>query len=148
MSSSLIDISLPNIESGGLGHADVVAQALRHLLHAVQALEQRRRHHDLRLEPVGRHDVAADVEVEELIGAAELDVRFERHRVVRLRERIQELVHGDRLARLEALPELTPLEHLRDVVPGCELESRPSLPSGLEPAAVELDDGPVADRAS
>ena len=99
-----------------LGDADVVAEALRHLLDAVEPLEQRRRHHDLRLEPVGRHDVAADVEIEQLIGAAELDVGLEEHRVVGLRERIEELVHGDRLAALVALPEIAALEHLRDVV--------------------------------
>ena len=101
---------------GRLGDADVVAEALRHLLDAVQPLEQRRRHDHLRLEPVARHDVAADVEVEQLIGAAELDVGFEEHRVVRLRERIEELVHGDRLAGLVALLEVAALEHLRDVV--------------------------------
>ena len=99
-----------------LRHADVVAHALRHLLDAVQPFEQRRRHHDLRLEAVGRHDVAADVEVEELIGAAELDVGLEEDRVVGLRERIEKLVERDRLAALVALLEVAALEHLRDVV--------------------------------
>jgi hypothetical protein len=67
------------------GDPDVVAEALRHLLDPVQPLEQRRRHHHLRLEIERRHDVASDIEVEELIGAAELHVGVEEHRVVRLR---------------------------------------------------------------
>ena len=33
---------------------------------------------------VGRHDVAADVEVEQLIGAAQFDVGLQEHGVVRL----------------------------------------------------------------
>ena len=76
---------------------DVVAEALRHLLDAVQPLEQRRGHHDLRRQIEGRHDVAADVQVEQLIGTAELDVGAERDRIECLHERIEELVYGNRL---------------------------------------------------
>ena len=130
---------LPEHLAGRVGHADVVAQALRHLLHAVEPLEQRRRHHDLRRQIEARHDVAADVQVEELIGAAELDVRTERDGVERLHQRIQKLVHGDGLSAVVPLAELAPLEHLRDVVVAASLIS-PSLPSGNQPAAVELDD--------
>ena len=49
----------------------------------------------------------------------ELDVaRCQRHRVVGLGERVEELVHGDGLARLVALLEIPPLEHARHVVAG------------------------------
>jgi hypothetical protein len=81
---------LPNIFVGRVGDANVVAEAFRHLLDAIEAFEQRRRHDDLRLESVARHDVAADVQVEQLISSTELDVRLEKHRVVGLRERIRE----------------------------------------------------------
>ena len=79
-----------------------------------------------------------DVQVEQLIGPAELDVGNEVDRVVRLRQRIQELVHPDRLPALEALLEVAALQHLRHVV----LRRQPD-PSGaaqrLEPLAVEAD---------
>ena len=89
---------------------------------------------------VARHDVAADVQVEELIGAAELDVRSERDRVVRLDKRIEKLVHRDRLAAVEALAEVAPLEHLRDVVRRRQLD-QPVASEGNQPAAVEFDHG-------
>ena len=117
-------------------HADVVAGALGHLLDAIQPLEQRRRHHDLRFEAVGRHEVAADVEVEELIGAAELDVSLQEDRVVRLGERVEELVERDRLTGLEALLEVASFEHLRDAV--LRREAHPAeAAERLEPLAVE-----------
>ena len=47
--------------AGRLGHADVVAERLRHLLHAVDAGEQRHREDDLRRLPVGLLDRAAHV---------------------------------------------------------------------------------------
>ena len=90
-------MSLPNIASRRLGDADVIAQRLRHLVHAVEALEQRHRHDDLRLLAIGLLQLAADQQIELLIGAAELDIGLQRHRVVALHERIQELVDGDRL---------------------------------------------------
>ena len=95
-------MSFWNISNGRLVDADVVVGALRHLLAddlavldaRVGALEERRRHHDLRLDAVARHEVAADEQVEELVGAAELDVALERDRVVALEERVEELVDG------------------------------------------------------
>ena len=126
--------------AGRVGDADVVAKALGHLLDAVESLEQRRRHHDLRRQVEGRHDVASDVEVEELIGAAQLDVRSQRHRIERLHQRIQKLVDGDRLAGLVALLEIAALEHLRDVVVGGQLDE-PVAAKRDQPAAVELHDG-------
>ena len=53
--------------------------------------------------PVSRHQVAPDEQVEELVGAAELDVAFERDRVVALEERVEELVLVDRPVLGEAL---------------------------------------------
>ena len=42
--------------------------------------------------PVLGHEVAPHEQVEELIGAAQLDIRLERHRVVRLGDRVEKLV--------------------------------------------------------
>ena len=64
--------------------------------------------------------LAADEQVELLVGASQLDVGLEGHRVVALRQRIEELVHGDRLALAVALGKIVALEHARDRVSGCE----------------------------
>ena len=53
---------------------DRVAEALRHLLDAVGADEERHGEHDLRLHALFLHQVAADEQVEDLVVAAELDV--------------------------------------------------------------------------
>ena len=57
--------------------------------------------------------LAAEQDVEGLIGAAELDVGADLDRVVRLHERIEELVDADRRAVAIALGEVVALEHAR-----------------------------------
>ena len=84
---------------GRLGHADVVAERLRHLPLAVDAREDRHRQRDLLGLPVGALDVAAEQQVELLVGPSELDVGLHRHGVVALHERIEQLEDRDRLAR-------------------------------------------------
>ena len=51
--------------------------------------------------PYSLLQVAADEQVELLVGAAELEVALERDRVVALHQRVQELVHADRRAALK-----------------------------------------------
>ena len=114
MTSSGMDISLPNISSGGVGQPDVVAQALAHLLDAVGALEQRQGQNALRLLPDGPLQVAAGQQVELLVGAADLDVRLKHHRVVCLHQRVQELVQAERLLFLEAAAEVVALQYPGD----------------------------------
>ncbi len=58
--------------------------------------------------------LAPDQQVELLVGAAELDVGLHRHRVVALHQRVQQLVHRDRLLLAEALGEVVALQELRD----------------------------------
>jgi hypothetical protein len=65
---------LPEDLVGSLVDADVVPERLRHLLDAVEADEERGRHDALGGESVAPHQLTADEEVEELVGAAELDV--------------------------------------------------------------------------
>ena len=92
---------------------DVVADRRAHLL-AVPAEQERRRQHDLRREPVRLHDLASGQEVVELVGPSELDVRLDRDRVIRLHQGIEELGHGDGLARRESLVEVVALEQARN----------------------------------
>src|SRR5690606_9646754 len=62
------------------------------------------------------------------------------HRVVRLREGIEELVNGDRLSRFVTHLEIAALEHLRHVV--ARRKTHPAVASErLEPLAVETRDG-------
>ena len=76
----------------------------------------------MRLLPVVSLQLAADQQVELLVGAAELDVRLKRHRVVALRERIEEFVDRDRLLGRVALGEIVALEHARHRVFRRELD--------------------------
>ena len=62
---------------------------------------------------VGALDVAPEQQVELLVGAPQLDVRVDRHRVIALQQRVQQLEHRDRLARLPAFGEVLALEQLR-----------------------------------
>ena len=80
-----------------LGHADVVAQALAHLVHAVGAHQQR--HHEALLRALAHHglQLPAHQEVELLVGAAELDVGLDGHRVVGLQQGIEQFGDGDGL---------------------------------------------------
>ncbi len=96
--------------------------------------------HDLRRQVERGHDVAAHVQVEELIGPAQLDVRLEEHRVVGLHQRVQELVQRNRLARVVPLAEVAPFEHLRDVI--ARRQPNPVVTRHrAEPAAVEVHHG-------
>ena len=69
---------------------------------------------DLLRLPVGGLDRAAHQQVEGLVGAAELDVGAHGDGVVALQDGVQELEHGDRLARRPPLGEVVALEDLRD----------------------------------
>ena len=55
--------------------------------------------------------LAPDQQVELLVRAAELDVGLDRHRVLALQQRVEELHDRDRLALGEALGEVVALEH-------------------------------------
>ncbi len=95
------------------GDPDVVPVRLRHLLHAVEPLEQRHGQHHLRRLPVRPLQLAPHQQIKFLVRAAQFDIRLQRHRVIPLRQRIQQLVHRDRLLFLEALVKVLALQHLR-----------------------------------
>ena len=71
---------------------------------------------------VAGHQVAADEEVEELVGAPELDVALEGDRVVPLEQRVEELVLVDGAPSSKRAREVVALEHARDRVLGHELD--------------------------
>ena len=110
---------------------------------AVETFEQRQGQDALRLLAVVPLHLAADQQVEFLVGPAQLDVRLQRHRVVSLRQRIQELVDRDRLAALVALGEIVALQHARHRVPRRQLD-HPVGAERREPFRIERDLGLLA----
>ena len=68
----------------------------------------------MRLLAVGTLQFTAHKQVEFLIGAAQFDIGFERHRIVSLRQRVKQFMHGDGLFFLKTFVEVLALEHLRD----------------------------------
>src|SRR5438132_778285 len=99
---------------GRLRDADVVAEALRHLLHPIQTLGDGNHHRHLPLLARIALQLPTDQEVEGLVRPSELDVRLHHDRVVALQEGIEELVESDRGSLPVALLEVIPLEHARD----------------------------------
>ena len=126
-----------------LAHADVVAEALRHLLHAVEPFEQRHEEDDLLRLAFLALEIAADEDVEKLIRAADFHVGFHHHRIPALHDRILDFVQMHRLAALDAILEILALEHLLERHARVELHH---FLEGhhLEPLAVE--DGARAAR--
>jgi hypothetical protein len=122
--------------------ADVVAQRLRHLVVAVEAGQDRRRQGDLRIQTRVAHEVAADHQVEQLVGAAELDVRLHLDRVVRLHHEVEELVQVDGHAFLVALREVVALHEVGDGHLGGDLDELVER-QRLEPGAVAHDLEPL-----
>ena len=98
---------------GRFRDADVIALRLRHLLHAVGPFEQRHGRDDLRRLPGVALQLAPHQQIEPLIRASHLDIAFEHHRIVALRQRIQQLMHRNRRAFLEALREIVALQDSR-----------------------------------
>ncbi len=66
--------------------------------------------------------LAPHEQVELLVGPAQLDVGLQRHRVVGLGQRVQELVHRDGVLRLIALVEVIALQHARNRISGRETD--------------------------
>src|SRR5438105_5360009 len=130
-----------------LGYADGVVERLRHLVDTVEALEQRQRQDALRFLSVVPLQLAADQQVEFLVGAAKLDIGLQRDRIVALGQRVQELVNGDRLSALITLCEVVALEHAGDRIFGGEADHSIRAERG-QPGGIECDLGlfPIEDE--
>ena len=76
--------------------------------------EQRERQAHLRLHAELLHKLATGKQVEELIGAAELDVSFDNDGVISLHDRVHELVKADWQVRGVAIMEIVALENAGD----------------------------------
>ncbi len=125
-----------------LHDADVVSQALRHLLHAIEPHEQRVRHDQLRFLPLSPLEFPRGEEIEFLVGAADLDVRPHHDRVPGLHDRVEQFVHADRGTRGQAPGEVVALDGPRHGHPGGELYH---VRQGhlLEPLAIPPDLGVI-----
>ena len=105
---------------------------------------------DLRLEAVGLHDLAPGEQVVELVGAAELDVRLDRDRVVGLHERVEKLRDRDRLAARRSACAKSSRSRIRATVIVRARRTTSAYESFDEPLAVEAHLRPlgVEDRRS
>jgi hypothetical protein len=96
---------------GRLVDADIVAQGFRHLVDAVQSLEQRHGQYALRRLPMVLLQLPPHQQIELLVGAAQFDIGLQRNRVITLHQRVEELVDRDRLVAMVALGKVIALEH-------------------------------------
>ncbi len=87
--------------------------------------------------------VAADQHVELLIGAANLEIGFQRDRIVTLDDGIEQLVEEQRLLGCEALLEVVALEQAGDAQGRRDLDQLGNI-QAVHPFAVEADFGELA----
>lgn len=123
---------------GAVRQGDVVAVALGHFPHAVEAAEEGHEQDDLGVLADGLLEVAADEVVVHLVGAAELDIGLDVDGIPALDEGVEEFVQADGRFGFEALAEVVALEELADGHAGGELED---VGEGhlVEPLAVPAD---------
>ena len=105
-----------------IGKADVVAVALGHLLNAIGALQQRKRQAHLGLHAHLFHKLTASKQVEQLVGAAQLNICLDNHRVICLHDGIQELVEADWQLGRVAVMEVIALENASNGEVGSDLQ--------------------------
>jgi len=84
--------------------------------------------------------LAANQQIEFLVGATQFQVGLQRHRVVALHQGIQEFMHGDGHAALEALGEIVTLHHARHRVARGQLDDA-ARAQGIAPFGVVADFG-------
>ena len=130
MSASGMLITLPYISAGASGVRSRCPGSSTSSRTPSVPTQQGMRDHGLRSLAVVALDLARHQQVEGLIGAADLDVRAQRDRVVGLRERIQQLVNRDRLVRGVALREVVALEQSRHRVARAEANPSPRATGG------------------
>src|SRR5262249_34171226 len=95
----------------GFADADVVAQALTHAAHAVEATQDRQGDADLwRLTSVALQ-VTAHHQTEELLAPAQLDIGADLDRVTALHQWVEALVQVDGRLSLETFGEVVALQH-------------------------------------
>jgi hypothetical protein len=92
---------------------DVIAQTLAHLVDAVQAFQQRQRHDHLGGLPEHFLQFTAQQQIEQLVRAAQFDIRLDHDGIVGLDQRIEEFHQRDGLLRGISLGEIVAGEHLR-----------------------------------
>ena len=100
---------------------DGIAITLAHLA-AIQAVDQRSRKANLTTLPFLALQIAPAQQVEQLICAAQLQIRTHHDRVPTLHQGIEELMDADRLVVSDALLKGVTLDHARHCHPSTELE--------------------------
>ena len=135
-------MTLPNWGVRVLGHADEVVEALAHLAGAVGADQDRHRQRYLGGMPLLLLQVAAEQEVEELLGAAQFDIGPDLDGVLALHQGVEVFVERNRLAALEAIGEVLAGRELGDRDLAHQVEDVQERPFA-EPVAIVVDLGPL-----
>ena len=104
-------ISLPKISEGGFIQANIVLQALAHLLEPSIPSRMAEQNNLLRLAFLFL-EIAADENIEKLIRAAEFHVGFHHDGVPALHDWILNLVRVDRLGLIDPITKIFALKHL------------------------------------
>ena len=105
-----------------IGKANVITVALRHLLNAIGAFEQRQGETNLRFLVHLLHELTTGKQVEQLVGAAQFNIGIDAYRIVGLHGGIEELVQADRLIVVVALRKIVTLKDACDREIGCDLQ--------------------------
>ena len=126
--------------AGGLGDADVVAEALGHFAVAVETHENGHRQRHFRGQAVFALDVAVHEQIKFLLSRTDFDIRLENDGVVRRQQWIQEFVDGNGLIAREAGAKIFAFEHAGEAIVAAEADD---FVAGefVEPLAVVADFG-------
>ena len=105
-----------------IGKANVITVALRHLLNAIGAFEQRQGEANLWFLVHLLHELTTSKQVEQLVGATQFNIGIDADRIVGLHGGIEKLVQADRLIVVVALREIVTLKDACDREIGRDLQ--------------------------
>jgi hypothetical protein len=123
-----------------LGDANVVVEALGHLVDAIESLEEGHEHDDLFGLPFLPLEISADEDVEQLICAAEFDVGLNHDGIPSLNDGVLDFVKTHGITSVDAISEVLAMEHLLEGHAAVETDDVNERHFG-EPVPVEDDLG-------
>ncbi len=97
---------------GGFRDADVVVEALGHLVDAIESFEEGHEHDDLFGLAFLSLQISADENVEQLVGASEFDIGLNHDGVPSLDDGVLDFVEAHGIAAIDAVSEILAMEHL------------------------------------
>src|SRR3989304_219171 len=127
---------LPEYLFWRLGYTYIVTQRLAHLVDTVCALQKRHGQHHLGLQTIIPLEFPPYKEVELLVSPAYLHISLQRHRIITLNQRIEELMDRYGLTAFVSLVKIVPLQHPCHIV-SCSQAYQINSSHLIHPLAVE-----------